>query len=177
MPFSLSPRMPSGPRRRTLLTSAAGVALLAGCSGGPGDSGTTGGSPSATERARARAARDSAGLLARYDAVLAAHPGLAGRLRPLREETRWHTEAFGGGAARPSPTAAASAPGTGAASRTVPGTERAALAELAAVERAVADRRAQALLGVEGELARLLASVAAAGEAHAYLLTEGEGTA
>lgn len=51
--------------------------------------------------------------------------------------------------------------------------ERAALAELAAAERALADRRAKALLDVPGELARLLASVAAAGAAHAYLLNEG----
>ena len=44
-----------------------------------------------------------------------------------------------------------------------PPTEKAALAGLAAAERALADRRAKALLDVPGELARLLASVAAAG--------------
>jgi hypothetical protein len=55
----------------------------------------------------------------------------------------------------------------------VPLDERAALAELSAAERALADRRAKALLDVPGELARLLASVAAAGAAHAYLLNEG----
>jgi hypothetical protein len=54
----------------------------------------------------------------------------------------------------------------------VPGDEKSALAELATAERTLADRRAKALMDVPGELARLLASVAAAGAAHAYLLTE-----
>ncbi len=54
----------------------------------------------------------------------------------------------------------------------MPGNEQDALAALAAAERELADRRAKALLGVPGELARLLASVAAAGAAHVYLLTE-----
>lgn len=47
-----------------------------------------------------------------------------------------------------------------------------ALTSLASAERTVADRRAAALLEVPGELARLMASVSAAGSAHAYLLTE-----
>ncbi|MEV0979906.1 hypothetical protein [Streptomyces sp. NPDC049915] len=50
---------------------------------------------------------------------------------------------------------------------------REALAQLAAAERELADRRTAELVGVDGELARLLASVAAAGAAHAFLLTEG----
>ncbi|MGW7793284.1 hypothetical protein ACWGKX_38355, partial [Streptomyces tricolor] len=74
-------RIPSGPRRRSLLASAAGAALLVGCSDGAG-SGDAG--PSAAERARARASRDIRYLLYRYDAVLASHPGLSERLRPLR---------------------------------------------------------------------------------------------
>ena len=45
-----------------------------------------------------------------------------------------------------------------------------ALASLAAAERALADRRAGALLGAPGALARLLASVAACGAGHAALL-------
>jgi hypothetical protein len=55
----------------------------------------------------------------------------------------------------------------------VPAEPKAALAELAAAERKLADRRGKALLEVPGELARLLASVAAAGAGHAYMLTEG----
>lgn len=164
MPYPPPPRVPPGPRRRTLLVSAAGGALLAGCSAGP-ESGDD--APSAVERARARAARDSRGLLARYDAVLAAHPGLAERLRPLRTQVAAHAAAFADGG-----TATASATAT-ASTAPVPAAEKDAVAGLAAAERALADRRAKDLLEVPGELARLLASVAAAGAAHAYLLTEG----
>ncbi|MGW1556946.1 hypothetical protein ACWCQ1_10565 [Streptomyces sp. NPDC002144] len=168
----------SGPRRRSLLASAAGTALLAGCSHGSGESEeSTGGSPSLTARARARAARESEGLLQRYDAVLAAHPAAAERLRPLRAEVLRHTEAFGGTAAKGSPASAspssASVSASASASAAVPVDEKEAVAQLAAAERALAERRTAALLDVPGELARLLASVAAAGAAHAYLLTEG----
>ncbi|MBO7939168.1 hypothetical protein JTP77_025055 [Streptomyces sp. S9] len=202
MPFPLPPRAPSGlPRRRTLLVSAAGAALLAGCSSGPRDSGdsggsgkedeSAGGSPSVTERARARAARESQALVGRYDAVLAAHPALAERLAPLRAEVVRHVEAFGGApkaSPTPSPTApspsvpspsdlSSSAPSSsvpsGSASASAPVSAKDAVAALAAAERTLADSRAAALLEVPGELARLLASVAAAGAAHAYLLTEG----
>jgi hypothetical protein len=173
--FPSSPRLPSGPRRRSLLASAAGAALLVGCSGGSRSD--TAPAPSADERARARAARDSEVLAARYDAVIAAHPGLAARLRPLRDEVVRHAEAFGGARtaspkASPSGTARAAGPGDGSG---VPVTEKDALAGLAAAERELADRRAGALLEAPGESARLLASVAAAGAAHMFLLTEGHG--
>jgi hypothetical protein len=173
--FPSVPRVPPGPRRRSLIASAAGAVLLAGCSGGSEDD-TSGGAPAAVERVRARAARDSAELAARYDAVIAAHPGLAGRLRPLRDEVVRHAEAFGGagGASAPvSPSARAAGPGD--ASGAVPGDEKEALAQLAAAERELTGRRAAALLQVPGESARLLASVAAAGAAHVFLLTGGHG--
>ncbi|MBT2675604.1 hypothetical protein [Streptomyces sp. SD31] len=175
MPYPSPPRSPSGPRRRTLLASAAGAALLVGCSAGAEDSdGGTSGSPSVAERARARAARDSEGLVERYDAVLAAHPALTELVGPLRAEAVRHVEAFGGGRkASDSPSPSASPSPSGSPSAAVPLDEKEALADLAATERALADRRAKALLAVPGELARLLASVAAAGAAHAYLLTEG----
>ncbi|MFF7404816.1 hypothetical protein [Streptomyces murinus] len=174
MPYPSPPRIPSGPRvrRRTLLASAAGAALLAGCTSGA-DSGGDG--PSATERARAQAAADSATLLGRYDAVLKAFPDLAERLRPLRTEVAAHAAAFQEGTtptATPSgsPSASLSPP---ASPTPVPATAKDALASLAAAERTLADRRAKALLDVPGESARLLAATAAAGAAHAYLLTTG----
>jgi hypothetical protein len=184
VPYPSPPRSPSGPRRRTLLASVAGAALLVGCSSGSEDSdGGTSGSPSLAERARARAARDSEGLVERYDAVLAAHPALAVLVTPLRAEAVRHVGAFGGGT---SGSSEASSTTSGAPkdeggkaspspspSATAPANEQDALAELAAAERALADRRTTALLDLPGELARLLASVAAAGAAHAYLLTEG----
>ncbi|MEU9477369.1 hypothetical protein [Streptomyces sp. NPDC048191] len=164
MPYPSPPRTPSGPRRRSLLASAAGAALLVGCSAEP-DTGATKG-PSATDLARARAARDSRGLLERYDAVLAAHPGLAGRLRPLRAQVAAHVRAFTDAtAATPARTSASPLP--------VPAAEKDALAGLATAERTLADWRAKDLLDVPGELARLLASAAAAGATHAYLLTKG----
>ncbi|MFF7263226.1 hypothetical protein ACFZCL_23510 [Streptomyces sp. NPDC008159] len=182
MSFSLPSRAPSGPRRRTLLAGAAGLGLLVGCSSGGEGSDASGGSPSAAEKARAGAARDSEALVERYDAVLTAHPDLAGLLTPLRAEAVRHAEAFGGGkrAAKPSsspsqspsPSASASASPSGGPD-SVPTEPKAALAELAAAERKLADRRGKALLEAPGELARLLASVAAAGAGHAYMLTEG----
>ncbi|GAA2606852.1 MULTISPECIES: hypothetical protein [Streptomyces] len=189
MSLSPLPRPPRGPRRRSLLASAAGAALLVGCTGGSG-SGDSGADPSADDRARARAARDSEQLAERYAAVMAAHPGLAERLRPLREEVVRHADAFGAArAASPSVSASVSAraagPGNGTGesgdsgdsgdSGAVPGDRKGALALLAGAERDVADRRAKELLGVSGESARLLASVAAAGAAHVFLLTEDDG--
>ncbi|NJP74461.1 hypothetical protein [Streptomyces sp. C1-2] len=187
MPFPLPSRAAPGPRRRTLFASAAGAVLLAGCSGDPGGSGGRG--ASAEERARAGAARDSERLVARYDAVGAAHPGLVARLRPLRAEAVRHAKAFGGSVpatgspsapdSATSPPSATDAPsgsssGAPAARGTVPAVPAdpaAALAALADAEKTLADRRTAALAGLPGETARLLASVAAAGAAHAYLLT------
>lgn len=193
MPLPLPSRTPSGPRRRSLLASAAGAVLLVGCSSGTEESEERASdSPSVADAARARAARESGELVARYDAVLAVHPALAGRLGPLRAEAVRHVEAFGGAAgATPSatgsptstspasptasPTSSASVPPAdpSAVPSAVPITDTDALAGLAAAERALADRRATELPDLPGELARLLASVAAAGAAHAYLLTEG----
>lgn len=185
MPFTLPSRTPSGPRRRTLLASAAGALVLAGCSTPESSSDTTGGSPSAADRARGRAARDSETLAGRYAAVITAHPALAERLRPLRAEVVRHAQAFGGADGRPgasssasastsaSTSASASASALPSVSPAVPANQKDALADLASAERTLADERTKALLQVPGELARLLASVAAAGAAHAFLLTEG----
>ncbi|MFI8093513.1 hypothetical protein ACIF9R_35265 [Streptomyces sp. NPDC086080] len=198
MPFPSSPRARSGPRRRSLLAAAPAALLVAGCSAESENSETGGSRPSAADRARAHAVRESQDLAARYDAVVAAHPKLAERLRPLRAEVVRHAEAFGGAVKAPSsPSPSVSSPsvsspsvsspsvsspsasssGSGAASSmpsaaAVPAKEKDALAELAAAEREIADARTRALVDAPGELARLLASVAAAGAAHVYLLTE-----
>lgn len=184
MPYPPPSRALTGPRRRTLFASAAGAALLVGCSGGSGESReSSAGSPSLAERVRARAARDSVGLVERYDAAIAAHPAAAERLRTLRAEVVRHAEAFGGTIGKsgattstsPSPSASPSplSSPSPSPSPSSPATEKDALVELATAERALADRRTAALADVPGELARLLASVAAAGAVHAYLLTEG----
>ncbi|MCX4670386.1 hypothetical protein OG453_27465 [Streptomyces sp. NBC_01381] len=171
--YPIPSRHRSGPRRRSLLTGAAGAAgavLLSGCS----DSTSTEDAderPSAAGRLRARGARDSGELLGRYDAVLAAHPALAARLDPLRAEVKRHQAAFAEGQTAP-PSPSASTPSAPAPSPSVPGDEKAAVRDLAKAERELAGQRASALLDAPAELARLLASVAAAGAAHAYLLTE-----
>lgn len=167
----------SGPRRRSLLTGAAGAAgavLLSGCSDSSTDADER---PSAAARLRARGAQDSGELLGRYDAVLAAHPSLAGRLAPLRAEVKRHEAVFAEGAASPSPAASSGSPSPSASpSRTpsVPKDEKDAVRGLAKAERELAKRRGSELLDAPAELARLLASVAASGAAHAYLLTEGD---
>ncbi|MBB4982679.1 MULTISPECIES: hypothetical protein [Streptomyces] len=147
---------------------------------------------------RLRSVTVARSLLERYDATLAAHPTLTPRLTPLRGAVAAHAKALGeGGTASPAPgrtpgtgvsaaepagpaTPAASASASGSANPVAsPGAvrvaadPRAALRELAAAERSAADGHAAALLTAPPEYARLLASVAAAGAAHAYLLTEG----
>jgi hypothetical protein len=95
--------------------------------------------------------------------VIATSPALAAALRPLRAEVARHVQAFGGTPAAPG---RAGAP----ASRSGP-----TLTSLVTMERTLADRRAAALLEVPGDLARLLASVAAAGAAHVVQLTAARG--
>lgn len=144
-----------------MAVAAAGV--VSGCStgGGAAADGSESSGPAPGTVESARAARESAALVARYDAVAAAHPSLAARLAPLRAEVARHVEAFGG---KPPAPAAAAGPEQSPA---------AALTALAAAERKLADRRAVALLTVPGDLARLMASVAAAGAGHVVLLNSG----
>lgn len=71
-----------------------------------------------------------------------------------------------------SSSASASASASAGASPGVPARPKDALADLASAELKLADERTRALVEVPGELARLLASVAAAGAAHAFLLTK-----
>ncbi|MFJ6570959.1 hypothetical protein ACIQNU_26450 [Streptomyces sp. NPDC091292] len=187
MSFTMPSRSRSGPRRRSLLAgiAGAGAVLLTGCSGDESPDGGPG-RPSAVVRARARAARDSVALAERYDAVLASHPGLADRLAPLRAEVERHAEAFGHEEpkrAEPEKSAspgsveaaaASSSPSSAPSAASVPADPKKALSWLAAAERETADRRVTQSLDLPGEDARLLASVAAAGAAHAYVLTEGD---
>ncbi|WP_329137179.1 hypothetical protein [Streptomyces sp. NBC_01476] len=118
---------------------------------------------------RAQAARDSGGLVTRYDAAIAAHPTLAGRLAPLRAEVAQHVQAFGGKVAAP-PTGSTPTPTPTPPPTTPPDSPAQTLTALAAAERELADRRAKVLLTVPGDLARLLASAAAAGAGHVVLL-------
>lgn len=152
-------------------------AVLTGCGDGPEApkrSSHSGSRADAQARARATDARTqrtlrrsasavSASLLARYDQVAAAHPATAAGLAPLRSAVQEHTAALSKGAGRPAPVRPVAAPATDA---------KAALKELAAAARRSADAHTVSLMEAEPELARLLASVAAAGAVHAFLLTE-----
>ncbi|MFC5721089.1 hypothetical protein ACFP1Z_13010 [Streptomyces gamaensis] len=160
MPITTTTRGPDGPRRRRVLAgSAAALIGLSGCSGGsPGPGDDSAERAPAGRRLREAAGRDTLALLARYDATAGAHPALAARLRPLRDQVALHAGAF---AASPQPSPAADG---------VPGDEKAALAALADAERRAGDARTAALDAAPPELARLLASVAAACAAHAFLL-------
>lgn len=173
----------------------AGGALLAGCSDGSGSSDADTGVP-LERRMREAAVRDSERLLERYDATAAAHPDLAARLAPLRGAVAEHTGALAvagpvktgpsasqsasGSRSGASPSPSASAPAGAAAAPSaaaVPAKPAEALTALADAERSLAEARTVALAGAPGELARLLASVAACGAVHAYLLTSTPGAA
>ncbi|MGW0390205.1 hypothetical protein ACWDYJ_04760 [Streptomyces sp. NPDC003042] len=169
--------LPTRPSRRRLLAGAAGAAgaaLLTGCTGG-GDAADADTGIPLERRMRENAVRDSELLLERYDATTAAHPDLAGRLAPLRTAVAAHTAALASSdpAARvpgsaPSPTS----PSASAASREpVPPKPADALTALADAERSLSEARTVSLAGAPGELARMLASVAACGAVHVYLLT------
>lgn len=85
-----------------------------------------------------------------------------------------------GASPSPSTSPSASAPAGAAAAPSaaaVPAKPAEALTALADAERSLAEARTVALAGAPGELARLLASVAACGAVHAYLLTSTPGAA
>ncbi|MCB5182031.1 hypothetical protein [Streptomyces antimicrobicus] len=174
------------PSRRSLLATAAGAALLTGCSGG-GRSASGSDAP-LERRVREAAVRDSEALLERYDATVRAHPALGPRLAPLRAAVAEHVGALRPDGARPTPSpggsrAAAGAPQGARGAKgapaivavTVPDQPAEAVAELADAERGLAEARVQVLADAPGELARLLASVAACGIVHHHLLTSNPG--
>ncbi|MER7464513.1 hypothetical protein [Streptomyces sp. NPDC097981] len=177
MPWTL----PSRPSRRSLLAGAAGAAgaaLLTGCSDGGGSPDTDAGI-SLERRMRETAVRDSRRLLERYDATSAAHPALAARLAPLRSAVAAHETALASADAAPGkPSGSPSSAPAGAlavSGEPVPPKPDEALTALADAERSLSEARTIALAGAPGELARLLASVAACGAVHAYLLTSPQG--
>ncbi|MFB6953235.1 hypothetical protein ACFCXP_26715 [Streptomyces niveus] len=186
----------TGTTRRGALLAVGATAggLLTACSGG--DDGADEPRSAAAVRAekalRVRSTRTSRELLRQYDAVLELHPDQATRLTPLRDSVALHVTALSppppkkdeSGKPKPSPSESASASASpdgapvgdvGGAGPTpfVPADPGKAVRELASAERRSADAHAEALVHAPPELARLLASLAAAGAAHAYLLTKG----
>jgi hypothetical protein len=106
--------------------------------------------------------QDTAALLARYQATIAAQPGLADRLGTIRDAHRAHLQALAreigpGLSASPNPSAAAGAP--------------ASLAALSAAEKDGAAAATAACLHAPSYRAALLGSIAAARASHAVVLS------
>lgn len=193
MPLTPSPA--AGPRRRSMLAgtlstlgplAALGtLSTVTGCSEKK-DSADDAQVTRAEHRMRQEASRQSRRLLERYEATAAAHTGLEDRIRPLRAATERHLKALDGeddgskGSGRDGTKSGDSADGEGKGKDgkkadgkkkpAVPTEEKAALAALGDAERRTAQERTAALVKASPELARLLASLAAAGAVHAYLL-------
>lgn len=171
-------------RRYALMATGAG--LLTACSS---TDVTRKAARKAEDTLRLRSARTSRALLVQYDAVLARHPDRSAPLAPLRAAVAAHVRALeptppasaapspGATASRsPEPAATATRPevsATAAGPPAVPADPAEAVRALVAAERRTADAHTRALLDAPPELARLLASLAAAGAAHVYLLTKG----
>jgi len=177
--------MPALTRRTALLAAAAAAAVLAGA--GCSDANRSGAAPTTTPspatepddllKAAVAAAEDE--MIAAYEATLAVHPALSGLLLRNLERHRAHRAVLGSTAGSPTPSHSAPAhPATpaplGAASTSPAATTAAppadpdlALEALARQEGLAADaRRADCLAAEDGELARLLASVAACEHLH-----------
>ncbi|MGP3986274.1 hypothetical protein [Streptomyces sp. 3N207] len=181
--------------------AAFGLPLVTACTDEAAPGSADGERADATRQLRRSAAHDSNRLLARYHGTVEVHPALAARLRPLRDEVARHVRVLRGsesGTETPSPQPSdsrGSRPPSGSPGPTrsgqpdggpdgpserppspdtasVPRTEKAALAALAKAERQLAAARTKALGSAPPEFARLLASVAACGSAHGYLLDE-----
>ncbi|MER5767409.1 hypothetical protein [Streptomyces sp. NPDC001985] len=150
-----------------MVTGVVAAGALTGCTEGSRGAGSAAEAERvrAAAAARRRAAAASGALRDRYDATIARHPGLAARLTALRASVAEHITALGGAGT-------AGAQGAAGPSARVPAEEPLALAALADAERRTADVHSSALETADPEFARLLASLAAAGAAHAYLLTE-----
>jgi hypothetical protein len=117
----------------------------------------------------AAAARELA-LLARYDAVLAARPGLSARLRPLRGHHAEHLAALRDPSASPSPTGAAPSPSAAPPTVPLPADDAAALAALTAAERETGQAHGRDCLAASRPLAAVLGSLSASELSHAVAL-------
>lgn len=110
-------------------------------------------------------------LLAQYDAALARHPQLAGRIGPVRADHAAHLDALRDIVKSPveNPSTGAT-PSPSATPMATSATAAAALAALRAAESAAARRLAAACLTAPPARAALLGSIAACESAHQVLL-------
>ena len=181
-PVSAAPASAApGPSRRRLLvlgSAAVTASALAACTGDaePPPASAPSPSPAAVPvdpdvALRAAAAARELALLARYDAVLAARPGLSARLQPLRGHHAQHLAALRDPAASPSPTGAAPSPSAAAPPAVpVPADDAAALAALTAAERETGQAHGRDCLAASRPLAAVLGSLSASELSHAVAL-------
>lgn len=156
---------PATVTRRAVLCGSVAVAaaVLGGCTSAPPEPATSE-SPTAQPDADADAgvresvALDEAAIIALYDAVISAHPGLADQLGPLREEHAAHLDSM----AAPPP-AAPPAPAIGSRPQAIS-------ALIDAEQRAVAARTAACEAAAGADLARVTALIAASEAGHAEFL-------
>ena len=155
--------MPPTLPRRTVLRLAGAVAVLPACDLlERGDDEPP--APTPDEVLRASLATSKAALIGRYDAALARHPALAGRLTPLRANHAEHLATLVAPTPTPSPSGSTVA---------VPADARAAVGELLAAERsASAASTTGARSAAAAELVSLLGSIAACEATHAVVLAQ-----
>jgi len=169
VPVRMGDRQP-GHSRRTVLRAALGGAVAAVAPGGCEPA-----KPEArpTPDPLAPFYRDTAALLAGYDAVIAAQPALAQRLGPMRDAHRAHVEALARelGPAVP-PTTGASAP-----PRTAGASAPDAFDTLHRAEQEGATAATQACLAAPTYRAALLGSIAACRAGHVRMLERPGGPA
>jgi hypothetical protein len=117
--------------------------------------------------------RDTAALLARYEATIAGLPELAARLTPLRDAHREHLRALAReiGPNLDSPAPAASGSGAASAPADAPADAGAALAALRDAEKAGSAAARAACLAGPSYRAGLLGSIAAARASHEQVLS------
>jgi hypothetical protein len=157
--------------RRAVLAAVVGAAgtALTGCGPGASFGGATATWYSGPDPLRPLLVGTIA-LAGRYDAVVAALPALAARLTPLREDHRAHVDALArelGLAGRPLPSRTPSAGPSGTA---VPSDQAAALAALAAAEKAAQQDAVAACLAAPSYRALLLGTIAACRASHVEAL-------
>lgn len=164
---------PAGHERlsRRVLLSLTPLALAAACTGSDPAPGSRSARPSPVDPddpLRSAAAERERALLREYDAVLAARPGLAPRLVPVRGHHAEHLQALLG----PPPTASPSPSATPVVPPAVPppADDAAALARLVAAERAAGDAHAADCLTASRALAPVLASLSASEHSHPVAL-------
>jgi hypothetical protein len=160
--------------RRRLLTASALVAPLAAVAscavpnplGGPP-------SPSPDVRTLRAAISAEQALVAEYQKVLAAHPGLAASLRTFLTQHQDHLGQLKSRLIVPPHVTPSPVPSPSASAAPPPASAAAARASLAEAERKAAAAQVQRLAGATPSLAQLLASIAASETTHAVALAGG----